>query len=104
MTSNLYTEPESAASDHVEDDEEAKTEAYLKAKGLRRNEETGEIEEDVESMIRVKVICSCGSYTCGMIRTFGHPVEVFKDAIEPLYPQMSRDRKALDLKGKVLSW
>lgn len=99
MSQYLYNEPEASASDHVEDEDETKTEALLKAKGLRRNLETGEIEEDVTSTIRVKIICSCGSYTCGAIRTFGHPVEVFKDAIEPLYPQMSRDKRAIELKG-----
>jgi len=104
MSQYLYSESEEQASDHREDDEETKTEAYLAARGLRRNVETGEIEEDITSVVRVKIICSCGSYTCCMISRFGHPVEVFKGDIEPLYPQLARDRRAVELKGGVMPW
>lgn len=44
-------------------------------------------------------ICSCGHYTCPLQPRFGHPVPVFKEDIEPLWPQSTRDKRAIELKG-----
>jgi hypothetical protein len=95
----LYLETEEDySSDHSEnDDEETRTAEYLEKKGLKLDE-YGQIVEDVESRT-VAVICSCGYYTCGAIERFGHPLPVFQEDIEPLFPQHSRDKRALELKG-----
>lgn len=47
----------------------------------------------------VKVICSCGSFSCGAITTFGHPVPLYQAEIEPLSSQYSKDCRAVALKG-----
>lgn len=49
--------------------------------------------------VRVKVICSCGYYTCGMIRRYGHPEPLYRSDIRPLPSQYARDRRALELHG-----
>jgi len=45
------------------------------------------------------IICSCGCFTCPAVSRFGHSVPVFKEDIEPLWPQHARDVRALQLKG-----
>ncbi len=48
---------------------------------------------------RVKVICSCGHYTCPWVVRFGHPEPVYHESIEPLPSQYARDERALALRG-----
>jgi hypothetical protein len=99
MFTITITETEQEAAEHQEnEDEEARTREYLAKRGLKVDE-YGDIVEDTESRI-VKVICSCGHYTCSLVDRYGHPVPVFKEDIEPLWPQHERDKRALELKGK----
>ena len=46
-----------------------------------------------------KVICSCGSYTCGYIRTFGLPRSVYEAEIAGLPNQTAKDSRARELRG-----
>lgn len=48
--------------------------------------------------VRVKEICSCGSFTCPLIRKYGLPETVYEREIKPL-PSGQRDQAALRLKG-----
>lgn len=49
--------------------------------------------------VRIKVICSCGSYQCGAIGAFGHPDRtVYEPEIKPLPTQWERDQLARRLK------
>lgn len=66
---------------------------------MRTAEEAIARREANGATVRVKVVCSCGSYTCRAIRLFGHPVPVFQTEIEPLPSQYARDEHALRLHG-----
>ena len=83
---------------HSAEDEEE--EARLRRKLAEALDlETGEIINKAKLQNMGRKICSCGFFTCGAIRLFGHPVPVFAEQIEPLYPQGKRDRRAIELKG-----
>lgn len=47
----------------------------------------------------VKLICSCGSYSCGYIRTFGLPLPVYEAEIAGLGTQEEKDRRARELRS-----
>ena len=95
-----YTETEETDSEHKEsDDEEIRMAEYLEKRGLKIDE-YGDVVEDTVSTVQ-KVICSCGHYTCCMVGRYGHPLPVFTESIEPLYPQSARDELALKLKEEV---
>lgn len=87
------TETDTSDEDHTVKSEEEEAARKLLA---------GIVDEDnvIENKKAAKHhrICSCGFFTCGAIRIYGHPVPVFKESIEPLFPQSRRDRKALELK------
>jgi hypothetical protein len=96
-----YTDTEERASDHSaqDEEEEAYKRALMKAGVL---DENGEVIAEVADKLSRTEICSCGFFTCPAISTYGHPVPLFKSDIEPLYPQMTRDVRALELKGAKL--
>lgn len=79
------------------DDEEAAIKEYLVKIGM--TVENGEIVIKDQDALQKIVICSCGAFTCSQVSRFGHPVPVFKEDIEPLWPQYARDQRALALKG-----
>lgn len=54
-------------------------------------------------VVRQKVICSCGYYTCAQIVRFGLIVPVFRAEIEPIPSQVTRDRRALQLRQEAAS-
>lgn len=60
--------------------------------------EAEEAEEREALTRRTKLICSCGSFTCGAIVYFGLSVPTFEDAIQPIPSQFRRDETARQLK------
>jgi hypothetical protein len=57
------------------------------------------LEDEQKNKVVTEVyICSCGFHTCPVIVRFGLPFSIFKGDIEPLFPQMSRDKRALDIR------
>lgn len=87
----------------VDDEEEAlaaererRVQGALEQATADRNER---IRREMEDQLQKMEICSCGHYSCRMRPTFGHPVPLFKSDIEPLWPQSTRDRRALELKA-----
>lgn len=64
-------------------------------------EEDEEAEEDAD-VVLVRVICSCGSISCGAIRRYGHPEPVYEAEIQPLPSQFARDQRAVALHGGAL--
>lgn len=92
------TELESDAALHEDDDEQiARTQEYLEARGLKLDEE-GNVVEDQTSTL-VAIVCSCGSLTCGMIERYGHPRPTYEEHVRPLPTQYQRDVHAAQLKG-----
>ncbi len=71
------------------------------AGGRRADRHRGGQAKAKERTVRVKVICSCGYYTCGMIRRFGHPEPVYQVEIRPLPSQYARDLRALALHAEA---
>jgi hypothetical protein len=99
MTLDQVTALEEEQDAHTAEDEaEEAMLAALAKLGLTKNED-GEIVAENAATARKTVICSCGLFSCGAIGIYGHPVPVFQASIEPLYPQSTRDREALALKG-----
>lgn len=93
------SELEYSPADHeVADEEEEKMRELLAQQmGLAS---VDELEDALKtSPVKQHDICSCGYFTCGMIVHYGHPVPVFKEDIEPLHPQYTRDQRALQLKA-----
>jgi hypothetical protein len=93
-----YLDTEERAADHSaqDEEEEAYKRALMKAGVL---DENGEVIADAAAKLNRTEICSCGFFTCPAIVTYGHPVPLFKEDIEPLHPQSRRDRRALELKA-----
>lgn len=56
------------------------------------------LAEEEPKRISVPLVCSCGSLRCGAIGRFGLPKPTYHEHIEPVWPQMSRDRKAEKMK------
>jgi hypothetical protein len=48
---------------------------------------------------QLKLICSCGFYTCPMVTRYGLPEPVYQAEIRPLPDKYQRDRRALELQG-----
>lgn len=92
-------ETEERLGDHqASDEDEEQAKKALARAGLQLDED-GNLIDASEAAKRVQ-ICSCGFYTCPAIVRYGHPVPVFKEDIEPLFPQSRRDERALELKGE----
>jgi hypothetical protein len=97
---DLTTETEEVAADHsAENEAEEAMLAYLAKLGLTRTEDGQIVAAEESAAVRKVVICSCGYFTCASIGLYGHPVPVYTEAIEPLFPQSRRDRRAIQLKG-----
>ena len=96
---DLYLEQEeqTSPSDHSASDEEEEALRALLAK-IEADELAAEDLVAAAKLAR-RQICSCGFFTCGAIGRYGHPLPVFKEDIEPLWPQGTRDQRALELKG-----
>ncbi len=95
---SLYLETESEESERHGDNEDQEIvyqELLVKA-GLA---EDLEAKAASKAIAMVAIVCSCGSMKCYMIRRYGLPRPVFHAEIEPVFPQSSRDRKALGLVG-----
>lgn len=96
-TYNLYeTEIEYDDEDHVEKEDEERLTKVIEEQGLELDE-FGDLVQKKTSVAKT-MICSCGFYTCPMVKKFGHPMPVFKEQIEPLHPQGRRDKRAVELK------
>jgi hypothetical protein len=96
----LRQEEETTADTHVDEDiDETRLAAILAVRGLRKNAVTGEIEP-IPSVKTAKPaeVCSCGSFVCTMLKIYGLPLPTFRGEIEPIYPQPSRDARALKLR------
>jgi hypothetical protein len=61
--------------------------------------EAEEAEEREALTRRTKLICSCGSFTCGAIVRFGLSVPTFEGDIQPIPSQHVRDIRALEIKA-----
>lgn len=95
-----YAETEEISADHsASDEEEEAAKRALIAAGLLDAEGEALEKRYAGNVTKRVIICSCGYYTCSAIGLYGHPVPVFKEDIEPLFPQGRRDRRALELKG-----
>ncbi len=95
---NLYLETESEESERHGDNEDQEVvyqEMLVKA-GLAEDLEAIAAKKAMDA-VAVALVCSCGSKRCYMVRKYGLPVPVFHAEIEPVYPQSSRDLKALSL-------
>lgn len=60
--------------------------------------QAAQAEEEEKITRRTKLVCSCGSFTCGAIVYFGLSVPTFEDAIQPIPSQFRRDATARQLK------
>jgi hypothetical protein len=86
---------EDEASSHIDDKEQ---EALLRKKLADIIDECNCVKKDQHKAAMQVEICPCGNFSCGMIKTLGLPVPIFKEEIERLYPQPRRDRRARELR------
>lgn len=61
--------------------------------------QAAQAEEEEKITRRTKLICSCGSFTCGAIVRFGLSVPTFEGDIQPIPSQHVRDIRALEIKA-----
>ncbi len=101
MYQYMETEEETKHGDDA--DAEVKYEEMLVANGViamtKAEEEALLAKKSVEAQTTMQMIlCSCGSPRCYAINRFGLPKPVFKQDIEPIGCQMTRDMTALRIK------
>lgn len=88
-------------------DTESESELELEAHSVQDEEEEArlrelarlaQIDEQRNKVVAEVYICSCGYHTCPIIVRYGLPFSIFKGDIEPLFPQISRDKRALEIR------
>ena len=97
----MYTENDGDPGYCLHTGEDEEEEAYKVAQARLEAEELEKAAAAEKAMIRAqqakKKICSCGYFTCGLVKRFGTPKPCYDNKIEPIGSQYERDKKALDL-------
>jgi hypothetical protein len=93
------TESEESERHGDNEDQEVVYQELLVKAGLATDEQAIAASKAIAQTRAIPLVCSCGSMRCYMVRRYGLPKPTFHAEIEPVYPQASRDRKALTLVG-----